>query len=277
MSKLLNANFMRLKKSKIFWSAAIFMTGLALLMIYSNYKAMSEGYEVTLEGTLFAFTTFMGMVIACFVSLFTGTEYSDGTIRNKIIIGHSRVEVYMANLITSMIGSVILALIYIFVYVGGSLPITGWFVGEMKITLGSLGCALLLCAVFSAIFTFIAMLNQNKAVVAVISLIVSLVILFAGSYLKNILAEPEYYEGVVYMTEEGVMERDKKIKNSRYIEPGLQRDIYEFLDEFLPGGQQLQLSQSEVAEPFNYMGYSSIITLAVTGCGVIAFRRKDLK
>lgn len=277
MSKLLNANFMRLKKSKSFWDAAIFMTGLALLMIYSNYKAMSEGYEVTLEGTLFAFTTFMGMVIACFVSLFTGTEYSDGTIRNKIIIGHSRVEVYMANLITSMIGSVILALIYLLVYVGGSLPITGWFAGEMKIILGSLGCALLLCAVFSAIFTFIAMLNQNKAVVAVISLIVSLVILFAGSYLKNILAEPEYYEGVVYMTEEGVMESNKKIKNSRYIEPGLQRDIYEFLDEFLPGGQQLQLSQSEVAEPFKYMGYSSIITLAVTGCGVIAFRRKDLK
>lgn len=276
MTKLLNANFMRLKKSKVFMAAVVFMAGLALLMIYSNYRAVREGYEVELEGTLFVFATFMGIVIACFVSLFIGTEYSDGTIRNKIIIGHSRFEVYMANLITSTICSVIFILIYMIVYVCGSFPITGWFTGEMKMILGSAGCSLLLCAVLSAIFTFIAMLNQNKAVVAVISLIVSLVILFTGAYFKNILAEPEYYEGV-YMTEEGVLEKDKKIKNSRYLEPGLQRDVYEFLDEFLPGGQQLQLSQSDVADPFKYMGYSTIITVAVTGCGIMLFRKKDLK
>lgn len=275
MIKLLNANFMRLKKSRIFMAAALFMAGLALLMIYSNYKAAGEGYEVALESTLFAFTTFMGIVTACFVSLFTGTEYSDGTIRNKIVIGHSRGEVYMANLITSITGSLILAMIYIIIYICGSLSITGWFKGEIKMILGSLGCALLLCAVFSAIFTFIAMLNQNKAVVAVISLIVSLAILFAGAYFKNLLAEPEYYKGV-FMTEEGVLE-NRTERNSRYLEPGMQRDIYEFLDEFLPGGQQLQLSQSDVSEPFKYMAYSSIIILLFTGGGIILFGRKDLK
>lgn len=275
MTKLLNANFMRLKRSKIFYVAAIFMVGLALLMIYSNHKVSGEGYEVALEGTLFAFTNFMGIVIACFISLFTGTEYSEGTIRNKIIIGHSRFEVYMANLITNTIVSVILTLIYIAIYVCGSIPITGWFTWEMEMIFASLGCVLLLCVVFSAIFTFIAMLNQNKAVVAVISLIMSLVILFAGSYFKNILAEPEYYEGA-FMTEEGVQE-NKKVKNSRYLPPGTQRDIYEFLDEFLPGGQQLQISQSDVANPYRYMGYSSIIIVVVTGCGIMLFRKKDLK
>lgn len=275
MTKLLNANFMRLKRSKIFYVAAIFMVGLALLMIYSNHKVSGEGYEVALEGTLFAFTNFMGIVIACFISLFTGTEYSEGTIRNKIVIGHSRFEVYMANLITNTIVSVILTLIYIAIYVCGSIPITGWFTWEMEMIFASLGCVLLLCVVFSAIFTFIAMLNQNKAVVAVISLIMSLVILFAGSYFKNILAEPEYYEGA-FMTEEGVQE-NKKVKNSRYLPPGTQRDIYEFLDEFLPGGQQLQISQSDVANPYRYMGYSSIIIVVVTGCGIMLFRKKDLK
>lgn len=275
MTKLLNANFMRLKKSKIFYAAAVFMAGLALLMIYSNHKASGEGYEVTLEGTLFVFTTFLGIVTACFVSLFTGTEYSDGTMRNKIIIGHCRFEVYMANLITAIAGSVILALIYIVIYVCGSIPITGWFTGKTEMILASLGCSLLLCAVFSAVFTFIAMLNQNKAAVAVISLILSLVILFAGSYFKNILAEPEYYEGA-FMTEQGVME-NRKVKNSRYLPPGTRRDVYEFLDEFLPGGQQLQLSQSDVAEPYKYMAYSAVITVAVTGCGIMLFRKKDLK
>ncbi len=275
MTKLLNANFMRLKKSKIFYAALVFMVGLALLMIYSNYKATNEGSEVELEGTLFAFASFMGIVIACFVSLFTGTEYSDGTIRNKIIVGHLRFEIYMADLITSIIGSVVAALIYVVIYVCGSIPITGWFTGEMKMILLSLGCALILCAVFSSIFTFIAMLNQNKAAIAVISLIVAMAILFAGSYFKILLSEPEYYEGA-FMTEQGVLE-NKKVKNSRYLPPGTQRDIYEFLDEFLPGGQQLKLMEGEVEEPYKYMGYSSIITVVVTGLGIMLFRKKDLK
>ena len=275
MTKLLNANFMRLKKSKIFYAAVLFMVGLALMLIYSNYKAAGEGYEVSLESTLFAFSSFMGIVMACFVSLFIGTEYSDGTIRNKIIIGHSRFEIYMANLITCIIGSMILTLIYIVIYVCGSFPVTGWFDCEMKMIMGSLGCAWLLCIVFAAIFSFIAMLNQNKAAVAVISLIVSLAILFAGSYFKILLAEPEYYEGA-YMTEAGVME-NKKVKNSRYLPPGTQREVYEFFDEFLPGGQQLQLVEGEVTDPIQSMGYSALITVVVTGCGVMLFRKKDLK
>ena len=275
MIKLLNANVMRLKKSKIFYAAAIFMIGLALLMIYSNFKATTEGTEVELEGTLFAFASFIGIVIACFVSLFTGTEYSDGTIRNKIIVGHSRFEIYMANLITSIIGSVAVSLIYVVIYVCGSIPITGWFTEEMGMIFSSLGCALLLCVVFSAIFTFIAMVNQNKAAIAVISLIVAMAILFAGSYLKIRLSAPEYYRGA-FMTEEGVLE-NRKVKYSRYLPPGTQRDVYEFLDDFLPGGQQLKLMEGEVPEPYKYMGYSAIITVVITGCGIMLFRKKDLK
>lgn len=277
MNKLLNANFMRLKKSKVFMSAAVFMAGLALLMVYSNYKAKSEGYAVGLDGSLFAFTTFIGIVIACFVSLFVGTEYSDGTIRNKIIIGHSRCEIYISNLLISIIGSVALIAVYLAVYICLSLPVTGWLTVEMKSVLRVLGCSLLLAVVFSAIFTFTTMLNQNKAVTAVVSLVVALAILFTGVYLKNRLAEPEYVANYVQMTEEGVIESEDEIKNSRYLEPGLQRDVYEFLDEFLPGGQQLQLIQGEVAEPLKYMGYSSIIILTVTGFGIAVFRRKDLK
>ena len=49
MNKLLAANFMRLKKSKVFYAGLIFMTGFALLMQLSNYNMMKDGTEISLD------------------------------------------------------------------------------------------------------------------------------------------------------------------------------------------------------------------------------------
>ena len=40
----------------------------------------------------------IGLFMAMFTSLFIGTEYDYGTIRNKIIVGHSRTSIYFSNL-----------------------------------------------------------------------------------------------------------------------------------------------------------------------------------
>lgn len=35
------------------------------------------------------------------MSMFQGTEYSGGTIRNKLVVGHERYQVYLAALIVN--------------------------------------------------------------------------------------------------------------------------------------------------------------------------------
>ena len=106
MIKLLNAGFTRLRKNKLFWLLTLFSIVLALFMIYFRYNDMKT-YEdtVAVEQLMFNYSTIIGIVMSIFTSLFLGVEYSDGAIRNKISIGHKRVNIYLSNFIVTTITS----------------------------------------------------------------------------------------------------------------------------------------------------------------------------
>lgn len=275
MNKLLAANFVRLKKSKVFWVCMLLSAVFALLMDFSLYRMLREGGEPTLEGSLFAFVPFIGIVGAAFVSLFIGTEYSDGTIRNKIIIGHSRGAVYLANLITCGVGGLLMCLVYMVIYTSLGAAIIGWFTIPMEGLLLLLLCCVALTVCLISIMTVVVMLNQNKAVTAVLSIILALALLFAGSYTMNCLNQPEYYAGYEQAAD-GTIQREELHKNPRYLS-GTTREIYEFVSDFTPGGQQIRFGGMQIEHPWRMTGYSALITIVVTGAGVTAFRRKDLK
>ena len=57
MNKLLGANFMRLKQSKVFWVCMLLSAGFALMMDFSPHTMLREGSEPTLDGNLFSFCT----------------------------------------------------------------------------------------------------------------------------------------------------------------------------------------------------------------------------
>jgi len=52
---------------------------------------------------------------------------------------------------------------------------------------------------------------------------------------------------------------------------------YEFLQDFTPGGQTLQLGGLQAEHPAQLALYSGTILLLTTCCGILVFRRKDLK
>ena len=84
MSRLLAAGFTRLKKSKIFWLLMVMMFALGIFFPVSQYNSMQKyNTSGTLDSPFFSHVMFMGILTAVFCSLFIGTEYSDGTIRNK--------------------------------------------------------------------------------------------------------------------------------------------------------------------------------------------------
>ena len=100
MIKLLNAGFTRLRKNKIFWLLSVFSIGFALVLINGQYGNMKTYGETVEMGTLLlSYPPLIGIVIAVFISLFLGAEYSDGAIRNKISIGHKRGNIYLSNFI----------------------------------------------------------------------------------------------------------------------------------------------------------------------------------
>ncbi len=275
MNKLLAANFTRLKKDKAFllFIAIMLLAGILLPIIHYMDKVNSE-YEVTLERGFFAYAIFIIILTSVFTALFVGTEYSDGTIRNKVIVGHNRVAVYLSNLIVCLVAGILMCTAYLIPYLCIGIPLLGFFkVGAIPILLLGM-CVFAMMAAFVALFTLIAMLSQNKAVTAVFCILLAFFLLFIGASIKNRLEAPEYYSGYA-ITGDGVTVAEKKT-NPQYL-TGSKRAAYEFLYDFLPGGQAVQLSGMSAVRLWLMPLYSVFILFVATGAGIIIFKKKDLK
>ena len=73
----------------------------AFLTAQAHLNSLAETIPYTFEDGLFVIETIMILVIAVFVSLFFGTEYSDGTLRNKLIGGYTRGQIYVSQFIVN--------------------------------------------------------------------------------------------------------------------------------------------------------------------------------
>ena len=96
-----------------------------------------------------------------------------------------------------------------------------------------------------------------------------------GIRITSALNEPEYYSAYSY-TENGVTVEEDEERNPNYLS-GTKREVFEFLNEFLPGGQMLKLSTMKVDHLGRSAVYDGIIIVVTTGSGLLIFRKKDLK
>ena len=86
MSNLLNANFFKLKKEFSFWMLIMITIVIAIFTIlrFNDNNGIFE--IVKIDRILNEYIVYIGLFIAIFVSIFVGKEYSNGIIRNKIIV-----------------------------------------------------------------------------------------------------------------------------------------------------------------------------------------------
>ena len=98
MRNLLYANFSRLWRSAAFWVCAGVMFAISIFELAVSYQPRLQGAAGILDNRYMIFALLSGVVLSAFCSLFIGSEYSDGTMRNKIAVGHSRTAVYLSNL-----------------------------------------------------------------------------------------------------------------------------------------------------------------------------------
>lgn len=281
MSNLLSANFMRLRKNKVFWCSIIFMAAAGAYYPIGHYMGMKhDGYAVHLDDGFFICAVFAAVLLSVFCSLFVGTEHSDGTIRNKMIIGHKRTDIYLANLLTNMAAGTLMCLVWFAAYLCTGVPLLGFFQVSGAVILLMIITVLILSCAFSALFTMVSMINASKAGVAVICVLGTFLLLFAGSYLNARLQEPKTYPVYDYTVgetaAEGMVEQAIEEKNPHYV-GGTKRKVYEFLYDFTPGGQVVQCSSMEAERPHVLCLYSGMVFIMVTSIGIAVFRRKDIK
>lgn len=277
MSKLIFANLSRLKRDKALWIAAAAMFVLSVFSMINNGQHSdpdSVNNISRLNDVYFNLLLMIGFFYSVFISLFLGTEYSDGTIRNKIMIGHSRSSIYFSNFAVCMSGTF---LIYIAMLFGSGVGICyfGMWQGTAGDFIAYLLTGLFITVALTAILTMISMLSTNKAITVVISIVISILLLMISSSLYNVLQEPEFTREFVSMSADGQVEFGPEIANPAYVS-GWERKVDEWLVNFLPTGQSVLLANNEIRFPLNII-YSLIVTFIVTSAGVFAFRKKDLK
>lgn len=279
MTKLLSANFSRLMRDKMFWIVSAAMFIISAFMIIKNGMTAADMDDVnnikSLNSCYFNMLPMLSFFYSVFISFFIGTDYSDGTIRNKIVIGHSRTNIYLSNFITCFAGTLI---IFAALLIGGAfgVPYFGYWQGGIKDYIIVVFLGILITAALTAVLTLISMLSTNKAITVVLTIVVSLILTLAASSIYNILCEPEFTRDFVSISADGNIEFGPEVKNPAYVS-GMQRKIYEFLLQFLPAGQSILIANEELTIPLVNAVYSVLLTVAVNICGVFIFKKKDLK
>ena len=171
MSKLLSAGFDRLFKNKLFHTAIIVMFALGCFAGHTKWSDFSDGFKVDLADALFTYCLFGACVTAVLSSMFSGTEYSDGTIRNKIIAGFSRVDIYLSNLIINIVSGAMAVVTYVVPYLVICLLTVGKSAVSINALITSALLSILSLMAFSAIFNAVTMLITKKAAAAVACLL----------------------------------------------------------------------------------------------------------
>lgn len=279
MLKLLSANFARLWKDTSFWLCFCALTAFGAV---DRIGVSADTMEThSLEEAFWIQALLIGFVLAVFISLFVGAEYENGTIRNKIVSGHFRTEIYLANVIVCIAAGWLMCFGCLAASLLVGIPALGFFQTELSEILLQGLCVFSLSAAYAAIFCFIAMLSTNRTAAAVISILLSFLLLFAGTAVSNRLDQSQYYylpDASLGIGEIDEVEASEWILNPDYLQ-GTERRAYEIAFEVLPGGQSLQLS-GMVNENSRYgeMLFASFAWVALScGCGLVLFRKKDLR
>ena len=117
MTKLLNAEFHELFKSKYFWITSFvcaffgaFIT--AGMYLYPNFNMPENSRVMLTKETILAYVPSfaaiaMPFAAAATVALILESHYSHGTVRNMLTCGHTRSEIYLSDLITTSAAALI--------------------------------------------------------------------------------------------------------------------------------------------------------------------------
>lgn len=280
MLKLMNAEYRRLFKSKIFLFELFgcFAAGL-IISGYDVWMKNTFGDVYSADNNLFIFPTFCGILCAVLTSLFIGKLYSDGTVRNLIIAGHSRKSVFLCEYLVTLCADVLFFFAFVFGRLIISCPVFKSFNDSPKMLAIKTLLTITVIAVYTAVFVLIAVLNRNKAAVAIVCLLSAFGLLFYSMIINNLLAEPEIYEEHYYYdTENDELIKEEAMPNPNYV-GGTKRVVYEFLNDFLPAGQSFQIGGNYDAPTVKsvFLIYDLCTVFICCLVGMLIFRKKDLK
>lgn len=280
MRKLLSANFLRLWKSRAFWllEGGCFAIGtFVYALVAYNTRNLGQGWLAdNAQGNFYLPVLFLPFFCAIFTCFFIGVEYSDGVLRNKLTVGHSRVEIYLSFLVTTVAAMFLFVLAYLLAVLLVGPPLSGKAVltQVQAQPWRLLGCALFLTE-YAALFTMLAMLDSYKARNIVISLLAAGVLLLGGIVAYRKLTATEFIQQVI-MQPDGSFLLEDGMPNPNYLTGSIRR-VFQWITAFLPSGSIMLNLDKRLGFDWRNPLCAVTVTVLLTVCGIQIFQRKDIK
>lgn len=270
MIRLLKAGLFRLKKEILFWIFIFLTIGIAG---YGLIRCSSVD-SINLDNVVNEFIMYIGLFIAIFVSIFVGKEYSQGIIRNKIIVGHSRLSIFLSNLIISIAVSILCEAIYLVIVIS----LGTYLFGQLQIQLSQLLLimldTILVIISFCSIFNFVAMICSDITVSTTICMVLFIAMFiaqgalsltaFSTKYLTNTTFD-ENGEIITIQEPDPNYPGDEKVKQAR------------ILYLLIPQGQAMEVGSNDIELLYQMPIYSIFIISIVNFLGIYIFYKKELK
>ena len=263
MNRLIKASLLRMKKSKTFLFSVIFQIGFALFVIIPTY---GTGFSI---GNMMIADSLISMLLSTlFVPFFLHDDHHKGMMRNKIITGHTRTQIYASNYISALIGSSVIFIVPIIVafalapFFGGHIGVTAAeFAFRLITTLAANGA---MCG----IYVWTAFLCRNLGSAA--SFFIAFAMFIVSIFCTLIIESPE--------DAAEIFESFETIGISVTVDPSsaLNKALY----DVLPTSHLVRIMVSEHIQirDIAFLPFYSVLVIAVTViAGVLLFRRKDLK
>lgn len=238
MNNLLNANMSKIFKSNYFYIGLVCSAVISLLWIF---QIKNDGGTLSEVVTLPIFL--MPMLIAAFVGLLTAPEFTHGTVRNKIIVGHQRENIFFSSLISFSAASLIFYIVYEVI----TFTVGAAVIGVSNVSWKAAAYALVVMAVLlvcsTAVSYFICMLVQGSR-----SLVLVLVLQYAMTFLG--------------------------ISSYLFVD----NKLADVVAKFLPQGYYYELNIREILDkPWQPLVYPVLFGAALTLWGLYLFKKCDLK
>lgn len=280
MSKLLRAGIYRHLKDWLFW----IVLGVSILIgIFFGLNFRSQ----TVFDDFYVMPVFA--LLGVFIALSTGREYSDKTIRNKLIAGHTKGTIFISELILNIIMCSLIFAAYFGIFLCfsfhmlPSMPLAN----AVIIIVGYY----LLNISFAVIFTVVSCLIPSRAIGVVVCMLLFIAMMVGSTNIDFMLAQPEVSTTEYYDADHNLIDTEEQ-DNPAYV-GGTARAILQTLDNTLPYGQldtylSYMMIYTHSPNPqavtagyegvlYSYPLYSLLLIIILSGMGFLVFRKRDFK
>ena len=274
MRELIQADLKRVIKDKLLLVLAILavvfalITPLTFALVFSVIDVSEEpmlAALVSAKGMFFqsfSMTNNMGFIAPILLAIVLYKDFSYGTVRNKIISGKSRSQIFLSTFIVCSLVLVCLIMLSAFITLGVSLIFFDYQEGafaaaDLGYFFASLGFELLVLLFMSALLSLLCTCSKNLGIAIVLYLAFTFALTLVGSFTQVIGAVAQtFVESELLAKVINVIDRINVGMSTSYIGTGDSYSLSDVLYLTLP-------ALSGIA--------------AFLGLGLVSFNKKDLK